>query len=602
MKRALALALTGLLGSTSLAAAEGTALVIGNGDYDNTHDAVTAERDAEAVSEAFEELGWTVTTGIDLDRDGMRKALTDFTETLDAADEVAIYYSGHAIRSGGITYLAPTDGEADSLIDVLFDGIPFDHVLRLAAEKAGRAVVFIDGAQLRGFTPTDFAEPGLDQLEGPDGVLIVSAAEPGHAIRRSRWRDSRFARLVIDQFLQPGASVMETAENAEDPTFIAGTVDGDFVLAPAPEPVVESDSLEAQIELAYWRTAERSGDAKDYQAYLERYPQGAFAEFARNRLGIKDPEAAIPEEPQIDPNILAERELNLSRIRKRQIQEWLLALGYNPRGIDGLFGRGSRNAIAAWQKANEFERTAFLTAEQVERLSIDGEAALAEQRRIAEEKRLIREAEDNAYWSQTGAEATPDGYRAYLEKYPEGLNSKLARAALAKIAEAKADAAARREGEAFDRARSADDAPAYREYLGVYPEGIYRDEALARLDEIEGAERRAAETAKHKKIEKGLKLSGQDRISVEQRLRALNFETGPLDGNFDKRTRSAIKGYQASRGLADTGFLNQETVVTLVRETNQPQPQQQGQVQIDGATVIKGLLEALGGGQKGTER
>jgi peptidoglycan hydrolase-like protein with peptidoglycan-binding domain len=601
MKRALALALTGLLGTTSLAAADGAALIIGNGDYDNTHDAVTAERDAEAVSEAFEELGWDVTKGFDLDRDGMRTALSEFSDAILEADEIVIYYSGHAIRSGGITYLAPVDAEAETLIDVLFDGVPFDHVLQLAAEKAGRAVVFIDGAQLRGFTPTDFAEPGLDQLEGPDGVLIVSAAEPGHAIRRSRWRDSRFARLIIDQFLQPGASVMQTAEEAEDPTFVAGSVEGDFMLAPAPEPVAQSEGLEAQIELAYWRTAERSGDVKDYQAYLERYPNGTFSKFARQRLGIKDPEAEMPKEPEIDPNILAERELNLSRIRKRQIQEWLLVLGYNPRGIDGLFGRGSRNAIAAWQKVNGFERTTYLTAEQVERLSVDGEAALAEQRRIAEEQRKIRDAEDNAYWSQTGAKSTPEGYRTYLEEYPEGLHSRLARAALAKIAEAQADAAARREHGVFKQAKSADTAKAYRDYLGVYPEGIYRDQALARLDEIEGEERRAAQIKKYRKIERALELTKQDRASIEQRLRYLGFETGEIDGNFGKSTRSAIKGYQSSRGLTDTGFLNQETVVTLVRETNQPQPQQ-GQVRIDGAEVIKGLLDALGAGQKGTEQ
>ena len=99
--------------------------------------------------------------------------------------------------------------------------------------------------------------------------------------------------------------------------------------------------------------------------------------------------------------------------------------------------------------------------------------------------------------------------------------------------------------------------------------------------------------AKNQKIERALKLSEKDRTSVEQRLRMLGFETGPLDGKFDKRTRSAIKGYQASRGLEDTGFLNRETVVTLVRETDQPQ-QNQG-VTIDGARVIQDLLKALGG-------
>ncbi len=81
-------------------------------------------------------------------------------------------------------------------------------------------------------------------------------------------------------------------------------------------------------------------------------------------------------------------------------------------------------------------------------------------------------------------------------------------------------------------------------------------------------------------------------MSVEQRLRALGFETGPIDGKFDKRTRSAIKGYQASRGLKDTGFLNRKTLVRLVRDTDRRE-EHSAPMELDGADVIRGVLEAL---------
>ncbi|MEM9062971.1 MAG: peptidoglycan-binding protein [Pseudomonadota bacterium] len=593
MKRFLATTALLTLAWASPAFADGVALVIGNGDYANAPTAQTAVRDAKAVGEALGEAGWQVTTLTDLDRDAMRAAIGGFSDVSGLSSEVIIFYSGHAIRSGGMTYLAPTDAKADTLTDVLFDGVPLDLVLRIAAESAGRATVFLDGAQLRGFTPTDFAEPGLDALEAPEGVLIVSAAEPGRAVRRSYWRESRFARLIIDQFLQPGAIANEVAAGADAPTFTTGDADADFAIVPEPEPV-EAGGLEYEIELAYWRTAERSGKAEDYAAYLERYPEGTFAEFARERLGLDDTAAAVPDEPAVPPEIQAERDLNLSRIRKRQIQTWLFALGHDPNGIDGLFGRGSRKAIRGWQQKNGFEANSWLTAEQVEKLQLQGEAAIAEQKRIAEEQRRIREAEDNAYWSVTGANAKPAGYRAYLEKYPEGLHAKVARAALAKIAEAKADAQARKELRIFNRTKKQDTAEAYRDYLGTYPEGIYRDQALARLDEIEGAERAAAEKARLETAETALKLSKPDMQSIEQRLRYLGFAAGQEDGVFDERTRAAIKGYQSSRSLTGTGYLDRETVVTLVNESNQKAQQTEQQtVRIDGAQVIKGLLDAL---------
>ena len=597
MRRISALALAAALGWSTAAWADGAALVIGNGEYDHAPDALTAVRDANAVATALEGAGWTVTKGTDLSRGAMRRLINEFSATAKDADELLIFYSGHALRSGGVTYLAPTNGRAGSLTDVLFDGVPLDLVIHLAGEKAGRSVVLIDGAQLNGFTPQSFVEPGLADIEGPEGVLIVSAAAPGRAVRRSAWRDSRFARVIIDRFLQPGESMAEAAADAPHPTWVTGSVDDDFALVPPPPPAMSE--LEREIELAYWRTAERTGKAEDYKAYLDRYPNGTFSEFARDRLGLEDGVAEAPKEPEIDPRIQAERDLNLSRLQKRRIQEYLLALGFDPNGIDGLFGRGSRNAIRRWQLKNGYDNDGWLTAEMVEKLGTQGEVALEEQRRIAEEKRRIREAEDNAYWSATGAKATPAGYRTYLEKYPEGLHSKLARAALAKIAEAEADELARKERRAFKRAQKRDNAEAYRDYLAQYPEGIYRDEALARLDDIEGAERASAELARLEQTEAALNLSDRDQLSVEQRLRSLGFEVGPLDGIFDERTRSGIKGYQSSRGLEDSGYLDRTTVVTLVRETNRPQ---QGQVQIDGTQVIQGLLEALGGQRKGTQQ
>ena len=562
------------------------ALVIGNGDYEHAPDAATAERDTRSIAKAFESAGWTVLQGTNQDRAGMRKLISEFAEQANEAEAVAIYYTGHALRSGGVSFMAPVDTKAETLTDVVFDGVPLDLLLAIAAPKAGKAVLFVDGAQLRGFKPAQAFEPGLADLEGPEGVMIVSAAEPGHAVRRSSWRDSRFARLIVDRFLDPGASLMEVAVNAPSPVWVTGSVDADFTLAALPEP--EAEGLEAEIELAYWRAAEKSGDAKDYQAYLERYPNGLFAEFARARLGLGKDEA-VPEEPEVDPKIQAERDLQLSRARKRRLQEYLFALGHDPRGIDGLYGKGTRRAIIAWQRKNGMYNEGWLTEEQVALLTEQGEAALEEQRRIAEEKRRIREAEDNAYWSATGAKGTAPGYRAYLEKYPQGLHSKIARAAMAKIAEAEADAQARKERRAWRRAERRATAESYRDYLGEYPQGIYRDEALAKLDAIETAERDAALAAKLTKIENGLNLSPDDMLSVEQRLRFLGFEVGAVDGVFDERTRAGIKGYQNSREIEETGFLNRPTVVRLVRDTNRPQVQRQ----VDGAKVIENLLEAL---------
>ena len=589
MKRLLATTILSL-GMYGSALADDLALVIGNGSYQNAPEADTAVRDAEAVGKALEEAGWNVMVGTDLDRAGMKEAITTFAAGLEKADRVVLFYSGHALRTGGVTYLAPVDASAESLTDVMFDGVPLDLMARLAGEKSGQAILFIDGAQLRGFKPTAFVEPGLATLEMPEGVMVVSAAAPGRAVRRSRWRDSRFARIIVDEFLQPGAPVSAVAADVGEPVFVTGNVHDDFMLVDPPMPADDPGSLDAEIEITFWRTAENSGRREDYESYLRRFPDGFFVELARARLEDMDERTREePSAPQVDPNVEAENALNLSRIRKRRVQEFLNALGFNPRGIDGIFGPGTRGALSEWQKARGYEVTGYLTASQLNQLNAEGNRAIDEARREAERQRVEAERADNDFWQRTGASGRPRDMRDYLDKYPDGLHATEAREALERIEEQRADRQTRRERRVFRRARQADTADAYREYLGEFPNGIFRDRALARLDEIEGEERQRANARRYERIENGLGLSRRDRISVEQRLRFLGYDVGPQDGVFDNRTRAAIEGYQKARGIDASGYLNRPTVVRLVRDTGRGR---EGVV-IDGADVIRGVLDAL---------
>ena len=590
MRRMLAVAAALVLAAGSAEAQERRALLIGNAAYANAPEAQTAVRDVQSVAEALRQAGWEVSVSTDLNRAEMRKALKSFAESAGNAEDILLYYSGHAIRTGGRTYLAPVDQETTSLVEVLFDGVPMELVLRLAEMAPGQGVVLIDGAQLEGFEPTPFVEPGLTSIEPPEGVVVISAAPPGQAIRRSPDRDSRFARLIVDRMLLPGAELMATTAEIGDPIWVAGETEAEIVLAP-PAGAAEAGALEEEIELAYWRAAERSGKAEDFQAYLERYPNGVFAEFARDRLDEMGSQAG---EPQIDPAYGAEQALNLSRIRIRQVQQWLRATGHEPGSIDGAMGPRTREALRGWQQAKGFEATGYLDRAQLDRLAGEGEAALAADQRREQEQRQVAEAEDEGYWAATGADGTAAGYRAYLRRFPQGLHAAEARAALDVMAASAPDSAPEdefgRERRRFEQARRADTAEAYRDYLADYPGGIWRTEAMARLDEIEGAERQTSQQLRVEQVEYALALNDKDRQSVEQRLRSLGFEPGPLDGTFDARTRAAIQGYQASRGIQATGYLDRQTVVGIVQETNQAQ---QGGLITDGTDVVRDLIESL---------
>jgi peptidoglycan hydrolase-like protein with peptidoglycan-binding domain len=604
---AAALVVAGAAGSAE--AQERQALLIGNAAYANAPGAQTAVRDVRAVAEALRQAGWEVSVSTDLDRAGMRAALTRFAASAGDAADILVYYSGHALHTGGRTYLAPVDQETGSLVEVLFGGVPLELVLRLAEMAPGDGVVLIDGAQLEGFEPTPFVEPGLTAIEPPEGVVVISAAPPGQAIRRAPERDSRFAQAIVERMLAPGAELMATVQEIGSPVWVAGDPEAEIVLAPPPEPSAppeppelsepsappEQGTLEEEIELAYWRAAERSGEAEDFQAYLARYPDGVFAGFARDRLEEMGSRAGQPGvgpgvEPGGDPASAAERSLNLSDTRIRQVQQWLRATGHEPGSVDGVMGPRTRQALRDWQRAEGFEVSGYLDRAQLDRLAGEGEAALVEQRRREEERRRVAAAEDESYWAATGAGATAEGYRDYLGRYPQGLHAAEARAALDAIGASAPEDELARERRRFEQARRADTAEGYRDYLAAYPQGLWRNEALARLDEIEGAGPQTSQQPGLEQAEHALALNAKDRQSVEQRLRSLGFEPGPLDGTLDARTRAAIQGYQASRGMESTGYLDRRTVVGIVQETNQAQG---GTLIIDGTDVVRELIESL---------
>jgi hypothetical protein len=65
-----------------------------------------------------------------------------------------------------------------------------------------------------------------------------------------------------------------------------------------PDATLASD--EGAMELAFWSSVQSSGAPLEYQAYLDRYPQGAFAALAHARLENSEAPLVDPEERQIE--------------------------------------------------------------------------------------------------------------------------------------------------------------------------------------------------------------------------------------------------------------------------------------------------------------
>lgn len=182
----------------------GVALVIGQSDYETLDDLPNPGRDARAMDDLLDDLGFDVTRVLDAGADKLRERIAEFIEDAARADVALIYYSGHGVELGGRNYLIPTDtdlstpakaGESivslDQMLDELVRAVPVTVVLldacRTEAFPRGQVIELPGGEQVA------IEGPGLEAVRGPTpiarpdvptanlGMVIGFAAAPGQA-------------------------------------------------------------------------------------------------------------------------------------------------------------------------------------------------------------------------------------------------------------------------------------------------------------------------------------------------------------------------------------------------------------------------------------
>lgn len=525
--------------------AEDAALLLGVDRYDDLG-RVSRGLDPLQAAGPLARFGFDIHLGEKADIDEIRERATQFAADAETANRLVVVLSGAFVTDGERTWFMAQDAAMPTLFGVAQDGILLDHVMAVLARTPGAALLVlahdggnadIDGMLMREIGPLDV----------PQGVTVITGTP-------------RNAANYLDDVIAPDADIIAALDRQSGLTG-QGYLPRRLQIIPAdaeetsvPERGADEDEQEA------WARARDVDTTESYLAYLRAYPQGQFAADAETQI------AAISSEPN-RADRLAEEALNLGRDARREIQRDLTMLGYNTRGVDGIFGAGSRRAIANWQQENGYGQTTYLTSEQVNRLDAQGARRAAEIELEEERARRAEEQRDRAFWLDTGASGTEAGLRAYLDSYPQGVFAEEARDALSEIEGQRREAAAAEDRSAWAAAQDANSIASYQRYLDTRPEGAFREEASARIAAAQSQNNGNADRAAAAAAEDALRLDPIARRLVEARLQQMDFRPGQVDGQFDERTRRAIRRYQQSVGIRDTGYLNQATIARLLADT-----------------------------------
>ncbi len=533
-------ALAGALGILAMPVlAKDMALVIGNRSYQD-QPTIRGFYFTQDGVQALKEAGFRVFAGEDLDSTEQFTLVSKFYDALDPADRVVVLLGGHFVSNDRDSWLLASDARNPDIFTVGQMGLSIGAILDAAGQKPGGAIVMIgqsDSAKARGGL-----KAGMDNLEIPQGVTVVKGPMTG------------LLQLLSGDLLKPGNSVAGALAHAPRGVTAEGFVAKRIPFISSSNPVPDQPQ---DAEYLYLEAVREIGTVSALESYLKRYPNGRYVGDVRRE--IRDLQAQPELQAKAD-----EANLKLTREQRRQIQRNLSILGFNPHGIDGVFGRGSRAAIGAWQKSRGIDGYGYLTGNQISALQA---AADVRSRELEEEARKRQEEQDRldaSYWRRTGRDGTEDGLRAYLKRYPDGLYSDIAHQRLERYDEERRAEAAAAERDYWDDVRAEGTVGAYKRYLRDYPRGVFAADAKEKLAELQGDTQNAELIRRAKADEARVAGNGIVRLLVEQKLQELGLKPGRIDGKFDDKTRRAVRKFQRTRKIPVTGYVTQQTIVRLL--------------------------------------
>ena len=220
------------------------ALIIGNANYEAAP-LKNPVHDAELMAQVLQVLGFKVTIGTNLDRDGMRSAIRNFGRELKPGGVALFYYAGHGVQVDGANYIVPVGTDIRDEDDVIVESIGLAEVMAKLEESRDRVnIVVLDACRNNPFARS-FRSParGLAQVDAPTGTLIAYATAPGAVALDGDGNNSLYTTALSQEVRRKGVKLEDAfksvrrrvydATNGQQVPWESNSVMGDFYFVPA---------------------------------------------------------------------------------------------------------------------------------------------------------------------------------------------------------------------------------------------------------------------------------------------------------------------------------------------------------------------------------
>jgi hypothetical protein len=185
------------------------ALVIGNNDYKNAP-LRNPINDANDMSHALKEVGFSVTTKTNANQREMEDAVRTFAVNSRNGDVALFYFSGHGVQVNGINYLIPTGAKIFSEKDIKYESVEAGRILDELGDAGTKCnIVILDACRNNPFRAVKGLMRGLAAMNSPSGTLIAYSTAPGTVASDgvSGDRNSPYTKALTETMKTPGLKI-----------------------------------------------------------------------------------------------------------------------------------------------------------------------------------------------------------------------------------------------------------------------------------------------------------------------------------------------------------------------------------------------------------
>jgi len=375
------------------------AFVIGNGAYTSLGNLPNATNDAQDLAKKLRQLNVDTILAENLNEGEFLALLKSKENMIAEAEAVLFFYAGHGYQFKGQNYIVPVSARFGSEDDLANNAIRLNTIIDLLQDRERPTLIFLDACRNNPLATEDTDKgyaAGLAQLEAGDSTFIAFATQPGNVTADGLGRNSPFTEALLEHIDRPGLSIsdlmIEVRKSVEQITlgrqtpweqsslrqqfYFTDDVEIEpFVLANNFAAIMQDPVLREEMKIRldssdpnslHQFILRHSGAVVSADRSVEEEPRdsGTTTEIKAPQLKITavDPSLERPSLPVIENDIASgltglfvdTKQDNGGAIDKknitRRVQTELARLGCYRLEIDGLWGKGSKAALADYRR------------------------------------------------------------------------------------------------------------------------------------------------------------------------------------------------------------------------------------------------------------